>query len=53
MNESRRLGRGLEALLGPAARSAAGERAGTPQELPVASIRPNPFQPTLISMKPN
>jgi ParB family chromosome partitioning protein len=44
MSETRRLGRGLEALLGPTAREA-GERPGNPQELPVASIRPNPFQP--------
>ncbi|MEO8031957.1 MAG: ParB/RepB/Spo0J family partition protein [Gemmatimonadota bacterium] len=45
MNESRRLGRGLEALLGPTARGDGVEKAGTPQELPVSSIRPNPFQP--------
>lgn len=44
MTETRRLGRGLEALLGPIAREA-GERPGTPQELAVAAIRPNPFQP--------
>ena len=44
MSETRRLGRGLEALLGPTAREA-GERPGTPQELAVASIRPNPYQP--------
>lgn len=44
MNETRRLGRGLEALLGPTAREGAEKSAGT-QELPVASIRANPFQP--------
>jgi ParB family chromosome partitioning protein len=44
VTETKRLGRGLEALLGPTAREA-GERPGTPQELAVASIRPNPFQP--------
>ncbi len=44
MSETRRLGRGLEALLGPTARES-GDRPGNPQELPVASIRPNPYQP--------
>jgi ParB family chromosome partitioning protein len=44
VTETRRLGRGLEALLGPIAREA-GERPGAPQELAVAAIRPNPFQP--------
>ncbi|HTO72311.1 MAG TPA: ParB/RepB/Spo0J family partition protein [Gemmatimonadales bacterium] len=44
MSETRRLGRGLEALLGPTAKES-GERPGNPQELPVAAIRPNPFQP--------
>jgi len=44
MTETRRLGRGLEALLGPITREQA-ERSGALQEMPVASIRPNPFQP--------
>ncbi|HEV8122871.1 MAG TPA: ParB/RepB/Spo0J family partition protein [Gemmatimonadales bacterium] len=44
MTETRRLGRGLEALLGPISREQA-ERTGDLQELAVASIRPNPYQP--------
>jgi ParB family chromosome partitioning protein len=44
MTETRRLGRGLEALLGPISREQA-ERSGELQELPVSSIRPNPYQP--------
>lgn len=40
----RRLGRGLEALLGPVNREQA-EKAGALREVPVASVRPNPFQP--------
>jgi len=44
MTESRRLGRGLEALLGPAAKGPSAD-AGSPLELPVTSIKPNPFQP--------
>lgn len=44
MSEGKRLGRGLEALLGPITRQDA-ERSGSLQELPVASIRPNPYQP--------
>jgi ParB family chromosome partitioning protein len=39
----RRLGRGLEALLGPTREDA--EREGSLVELTVADIRPNPFQP--------
>jgi ParB family chromosome partitioning protein len=39
----RRLGRGLEALLGPSREEA--EREGSLVELPVTAIRPNPFQP--------
>ena len=39
----RRLGRGLEALLGPTREDA--ERDGSLVELAVAEIRPNPFQP--------
>ena len=44
MSESRRLGRGLEALLGPVSRQEA-EAQGTLQDLAVSSIRPNPYQP--------
>ena len=40
----RRLGRGLEALLGPISREAA-ERSGDLVELAVNAIRPNPYQP--------
>lgn len=39
----RRLGRGLEALLGPTREEA--EREGSLVELPIKDIRPNPFQP--------
>jgi ParB family transcriptional regulator, chromosome partitioning protein len=48
-DKGRRLGRGLEALLGrqtPAAGGSAVAPADSPlRELPVADIRPNPFQP--------
>jgi ParB family chromosome partitioning protein len=44
VSETKRLGRGLEALLGPVTREAA-VAAGALRELPVGSIRPNPFQP--------
>jgi ParB family chromosome partitioning protein len=44
MSETRRLGRGLEALLGPTTREQA-EATGALRELPMASVRPNPFQP--------
>lgn len=44
MSESKRLGRGLEALLGPISRADA-EAHGALLELPVGSIRPNPYQP--------
>jgi ParB family chromosome partitioning protein len=40
----RRLGRGLEALLGPAARESV-EDTSALRELPVTAISPNPFQP--------
>jgi ParB family chromosome partitioning protein len=40
----RRLGRGLESLLGPVSREQA-EAQGALRELPVAQVRPNPFQP--------
>jgi len=39
----RRLGRGLEALLGPTREEA--EREGSLVELPLSQIKPNPFQP--------
>src|SRR5262249_58255434 len=44
MSETKRLGRGLEALLGPVSREQA-EASGALRELPVASVRQNPFQP--------
>lgn len=44
MSETKRLGRGLEALLGPASREQAAA-SGALKELPVASISPNPWQP--------
>lgn len=44
MSESRRLGRGLEALLGPVSREEATAQ-GSLQELAVTAIRPNPYQP--------
>ena len=44
MSETKRLGRGLEALLGPVTREAAAA-SGALRELPVTAIRPNPFQP--------
>ncbi|MCU0621141.1 MAG: ParB/RepB/Spo0J family partition protein [Gemmatimonadales bacterium] len=44
MSETKRLGRGLEALLGPVSREQA-QAAGALRELAVSSIRPNPLQP--------
>lgn len=44
MSEGRRLGRGLEALLGPINREQATAE-GALRDLPVSSVRPNPFQP--------
>jgi ParB family chromosome partitioning protein len=44
MSDTRRLGRGLEALLGPVSREQA-EAAGALRELPMTSVKPNPFQP--------
>jgi ParB family chromosome partitioning protein len=41
----KRLGRGLEALLGPAVTREAAQQSGALRELPVAQIRPNPYQP--------
>lgn len=40
----RRLGRGLESLLGPISKEQA-EAQGNLRELPVAQVKPNPFQP--------
>ena len=44
MSETKRLGRGLEALLGPVSREVA-EESGALRELPMSNIRPNPYQP--------
>jgi ParB family chromosome partitioning protein len=44
MTETKRLGRGLEALLGPVSREQA-EASGALRDLPMTSLRPNPFQP--------
>lgn len=44
MTETRRLGRGLEALLGPLTREAV-QASGGLKELPVSAIGPNPYQP--------
>ena len=44
MTETKRLGRGLEALLGPITRQQA-EASGSLRELAVSAVQPNPFQP--------
>ena len=44
MTETKRLGRGLEALLGSVSREQA-QATGALRELPVGSVLPNPFQP--------
>jgi ParB family chromosome partitioning protein len=44
VTETRRLGRGLEALLGPISREQA-EASGALKELPLSQLRPNPYQP--------
>jgi ParB family transcriptional regulator, chromosome partitioning protein len=44
VTETKRLGRGLEALLGPVSREQA-EATGALRELPMTSLRPNPYQP--------
>jgi ParB family chromosome partitioning protein len=44
MTETKRLGRGLEALLGPVSREHA-EATGALRDVPMASVRPNPYQP--------
>lgn len=47
MSETKRLGRGLEALLGPISREQA-EASGALREVPVSSISPNPWQPRQV-----
>ncbi|HEV7366394.1 MAG TPA: ParB/RepB/Spo0J family partition protein [Gemmatimonadales bacterium] len=44
MSETKRLGRGLEALLGSVSREQA-QASGALRELPVGNVLPNPFQP--------
>jgi ParB family transcriptional regulator, chromosome partitioning protein len=44
MSETKRLGRGLEALLGSVSKEQA-QAAGALREVPVASVSPNPYQP--------
>ena len=44
MTETKRLGRGLEALLGPVSRDQA-EASGALRELPLSQVKPNPYQP--------
>jgi ParB family transcriptional regulator, chromosome partitioning protein len=44
VSETKRLGRGLEALLGPLTREGAAASGGL-MELPVSAIGPNPYQP--------
>jgi ParB family chromosome partitioning protein len=44
MTETKRLGRGLEALLGSATREQA-QASGALRELPISSVQPNPLQP--------
>lgn len=44
MSETKRLGRGLEALLGPMSREQA-EASGALREIPLGNISPNPWQP--------
>ncbi len=44
MTETKRLGRGLEALLGPVSREQA-EASGALRDLPLSSVKPNPYQP--------
>src|SRR5918992_1997615 len=44
MSETKRLGRGLEALLGSVSKEQA-QASGALRELPVSSVQPNPLQP--------
>jgi len=43
--KSRRLGRGLEALLGPTSTTAEARADGSLKQLPVNQVQPNPYQP--------
>ena len=43
--QRRRLGRGLEALLGPSPTTAEAQSEGSLVQVPVAQVRPNPYQP--------
>jgi ParB family transcriptional regulator, chromosome partitioning protein len=45
MSETRRLGRGLEALLGGSVTRDQAQASGALRELPVSNVVPNPFQP--------
>ena len=45
VDKPRRLGRGLEALIARAAPTATTAEVGTEQRVPIAQIRPNPYQP--------
>jgi ParB family transcriptional regulator, chromosome partitioning protein len=45
VDKPRRLGRGLEALIARAAPTATIPEAGSEQRVPIAQIRPNPYQP--------
>jgi ParB family chromosome partitioning protein len=45
VDKPRRLGRGLEALIATAATPPTSAERGTVQRLPIAQIRPNPYQP--------
>lgn len=44
----RRLGRGLEALLGPSATTVEARRDGALVDLPLSAVRPNPYQPRRV-----
>jgi ParB family chromosome partitioning protein len=43
--QRRRLGRGLEALLGPSPTTAEAQSDGSLVQIPLAQVRPNPYQP--------
>ena len=45
MSETKRLGRGLEALLGAVISREQAEASGALRELPIGSVLPNPYQP--------
>lgn len=44
----RRLGRGLEALLGPTTTTSEARRDGALIDIPLAAVRPNPYQPRRV-----